>query len=294
MEMQRRQSVDDHSVWAKPLVKPLKVAVGQLCSNEQVEKNQEQIQNLLSKVDSDCDLVVFPENSLYQRVSSKHLEFGFDLNDEAIMAIRGWVDDHQTSVILGSIPLKLSAGIGNSMILLEPGSNPKAVYQKIHLFDVDVPGAPPVRESNQFVHGESAQVIEVKGWKLGLSICYDLRFSDLYWHYSSLGVDAILVPSAFLVPTGKAHWHVLLRARAIENQCYVIAPAQGGEHHAKDGKKRETFGHSLVVDPWGEVLIDLKTHSPSIEHVLLDPQERTKVQSRIPMHQHRSWKPPEV
>jgi predicted amidohydrolase len=153
------------------------------------------------------------------------------------------------------------------------------------LFDVEVAGAPPVRESDYFNGGSEARVVEIDGWKFGLSICYDLRFAELYLRYAREKADVILVPSAFLVPTGEAHWHVLLRARAIEAQCFVAAPAQSGEHHS-DSQVRKTYGHSLVVDPWGKVLAELK-ESPQIQVVELDRELITKARRQIPMGGHR-------
>jgi nitrilase len=127
--------------------------------------------------------------------------------------------------------------------------------------------------------------MELKGWKIGLSICYDLRFSELFLTYAKQAVDLILVPSAFLVPTGRAHWHVLLRARAIEAQAYVLAAAQGGKHIS--GKaQRETFGHTLAVGPWGEVISELE-EAPGHIIIELRPESITKVREQIPMDGHR-------
>src|SRR5690606_21217857 len=124
---------------------------------------------------------------------------------------------NQMHVILGSVPWKEAAGVFNAMLWISPRGEIRIPYKKTHLFDVDVEGHKPVRESDDFVHGEGPQVIHVEGWKIGLSICYDLRFAELYISYSRIPVDMILIPSAFLVPTGEAHWHILNRARAIES-----------------------------------------------------------------------------
>jgi predicted amidohydrolase len=129
--------------------------------------------------------------------------------------------------------------------------------------------------------------MEVKSWRIGLSICYDVRFSELYSNYAKEGAHLILVPSAFLVPTGAAHWHILLRARAIESQAFVIAAAQAGEHVGVHGEKRTTYGHSLAIDPWGEILADLGEAGPKVEVVTLDPARLERVWRQIPQAQHR-------
>jgi predicted amidohydrolase len=171
-------------------------------------------------------------------------------------------------------------------LFFAPGHPARVVYVKTHLFDVDVEGAPPVRESDHFVGGGGPATVELKGWKFGLSICYDLRFAELYLKYAE-AVDVILIPSAFLVPTGQAHWHVLVRARAIENQCFVAAPAQSGEHTSvASGPSRRTFGHSLVVDPWGAVLLDME-HAPGAAVVELKRDLIEKARRQIPMQGHR-------
>ena len=158
---------------------------------------------------------------------------------------------------------------------------------KPYLFDVDVVGAPQARESAAFSYGAKAQVITLNGWKIGLSICYDLRFSELYSKYAQKNVDVILVPSAFLVPTGKAHWHSLLRARAIESQAFIVAAAQSGDHQNANAQHRYTYGHSLVVDPWGVVLKDLETPGADLAVVELDSAQLKKVREQIPMAKHR-------
>jgi predicted amidohydrolase len=184
-------------------------------------------------------------------------------------------------------PLKLGDKFSNSTVFLNPNVDPHVVYSKIHLFDVDVEGAPPVRESDHFVNGSGPALIDFRGWKLGLSICYDLRFPELYLNYAQKA-DLILVPSAFLVPTGEAHWHVLLRARAIESQCYVAAPAQSGEHvsHLDSGQVRKTYGHSLIVDPWGRALEEMAS-GLDIRTVELSRTPIEKARRQIPMKAHR-------
>jgi predicted amidohydrolase len=267
-------------------LKNLKVAVGQMTSVDRVGENLQFILSAIKTASGQgADLVVFPENSLYLRLSNNenvwHLETGgAEAGQIAEAALAGSINVMLTTPTAGS-----GGKSRNATFLFRPGQKPEIVYSKIHMFDVDVDGAPPVRESDRFVSGEGPSIVEINGWKLGLSICYDLRFPELYSHYTDK-VDAILVPAAFLVPTGKAHWHVLLRARAIENQCYVIAPAQCGEHKSSTGVLRHTFGHSLVVEPWGGVDLD-NDQGPGVNTVELKAEKLAWVRKQIPMRHHR-------
>ncbi|MEO0337565.1 MAG: nitrilase-related carbon-nitrogen hydrolase [Pseudomonadota bacterium] len=160
-------------------------------------------------------------------------------------------------------------------------------YSKIHLFDVDVEGQKPIRESDDFVAGTAPKIIEIEGWRIGLSICYDIRFSELYLHYVKSGVDLIAIPAAFLPPTGEAHWEVLQRARAIEAQCFVVSSAQSGEHQSvRSGAKRVSYGHGLAVDPWGRVLLNMGTEVGA-EQMVLSRSLLSRVRGQIPMGSHR-------
>lgn len=213
------------------------------------------------------------------------------LDDPQLLRLQRHVDHANVAMMVGSIPF---AGDGkesrpyNATVFLRPGIKPEMVYRKIHLFDVDVPGAPPVRESESFSHGPETAIVEWKGWKMGLSICYDLRFSELYNQYGRDGVDLILIPSAFLVPTGQAHWDILVRSRAIENQCFVVAAAQGGEHVSATGEIRHTYGHSMVVSPWGDKLVELVDEDLKWGVARLEKSALEQTRARIPMKQHRS------
>ena len=138
----------------------------------------------------------------------------------------------------------------NTAVVIAPDGELRARYRKVHLFDVDIPGGATLRESDATAPGESVVVVDIAGAKVGLTICYDLRFPELYRELvMEHGAEVLLVPAAFTAHTGKAHWHLLLRARAIENQAWVVAAAQAGRHN----EKRESFGHSMIVDPWGTI-----------------------------------------
>lgn len=155
-------------------------------------------------------------------------------------------------LLIGSIAIKNGDKAANRSFLFSPEGKKCVTYDKIHMFDVDIPGDKAYRESNAYQAGHEAVVADLPWGKVGLSICYDLRFPYLYRMLAQAGASILTVPSAFTYVTGEAHWHTLLKARAIENGAYIFAPAQVGDH--KNGRK--TFGHSLVIDPWGEVVCD--------------------------------------
>jgi predicted amidohydrolase len=157
-----------------------------------------------------------------------------------------------------------------------------ARYDKIHLFDVDLATGESWRESARYVPGTGASVVETPLGRLGLAICYDMRFPALFQRLSGVGATVIAIPAAFTVPTGQAHWHILLRARAIENAAFVVAAAQVGAH--EDGRK--TYGHSLVIDPWGRVLLDMG-ESTGLGFAEIDPAALDEVRNRVPVLRHR-------
>lgn len=186
-------------------------------------------------------------------------------------------------VHLGSLAIALPSGRrANRSYVIDDNGHVQARYDKIHLFDVDLPDGQSWRESAVYDAGNQAIVAGTPIGCLGLSVCYDLRFPALYAALSSAGADVLSIPSAFTVPTGKAHWHVLMRARAIENASFVIAAAQTGIH--EDG--RETYGHSLVIDPWGTVLLDMG-ETPGVGIVDIDPAAVGTARTRIPVLAHR-------
>jgi deaminated glutathione amidase len=183
---------------------------------------------------------------------------------------------------LGSMALKGADGkLVNRTLLLNPKGEIVARYDKIHLFDVDLPNGDTYRESETYTGGTEAVKVDVPFCSLGLSICYDVRQPALYHALAKAGADVLLVPAAFTVPTGKAHWHVLLRARAIETGSYVIAAAQGGTHDSG----RETWGHSKVVDPWGKVIAEAGV-DPEYLLFEIDPAQSVAARARIPALLH--------
>lgn len=204
--------------------------------------------------------------------------------DEVLAAVRAAAAETRIWVHLGSLALKGEGGkLVNRGFVIDDKGEVRARYDKIHLFDVDLPTGESWRESAMYEAGHGAVVVPgTPVGKLGLTICYDLRFPELFQRLSDAGADLISVPAAFTVPTGRAHWQVLLRARAIEAELFVVAAAQAGKH--EDG--RETYGHSLVADPWGEVLLEMDG-DPGLAFAEIDLGRIADVRSRIPVHQHR-------
>ncbi len=204
--------------------------------------------------------------------------------DDVLASVRSAAREQRIWVQLGSLAIAdpASGKRRNRSYLIDDEGAVRARYDKIHLFDVDLPTGESWRESNSYRGGEAAVLAETPWGRLGLTICYDLRFPDLYQALSDAGAGMVAIPAAFTVPTGEAHWHVLMRARAIENAMFVIAAAQVGRH--QDG--RATYGHSLVVDPWGEVLLDAGD-APGLHIVDLPLERIAEVRARIPVLRHR-------
>lgn len=273
------------------LLSEFPIAVCQMTSVDDVSENVLQIKKLISQIPTDTKVAFFPENCLYMRVLEGEKIQGVELSDSVFTELTNMAREKNIYLHLGSVPLKKQNKLTNASVLVSPDGQVKCTYEKIHLFDIDLIGQAPIRESDVFSHGEFAQMIGVDGWRFGQSICYDLRFSDLYSYYSRQDVDALLVPAAFLVKTGLAHWETLLRARAIETQSYVIAAAQAGRHQSvRRGSKdsfRETFGHSLVIDPWGQIELMAKTDGPEVMLTKLSRSKIQQVRKQIPMKNHR-------
>lgn len=263
-----------------------------MTSTDDVEVCFRQIENRIlslfsSSKEQKIDLFCFPENSLYMRIREGEavppLEFShpvFDSLKKLAVRVNG-------AIHLGSVPLLIQGTVFNSSVLISRDGQLESTYQKIHLFDIELDGQKPIRESDAYKHGQKPHVFSIGDWKFGETICYDVRFSELYSYYAREGVDVILVPSAFLVKTGQAHWEILLRARAIESQAYVLASAQGGSHQSTKGDaQRSTWGHSMAIDPWGQVLGCVGDDNNSVV-IELSKEKIKNVRKQIPMSTHR-------
>ncbi|MET3710281.1 putative amidohydrolase [Sphingomonas trueperi] len=203
--------------------------------------------------------------------------------DPVLAAVRDAAAKQGIWVHLGSLGVLREDGkLANRAFVIDETGAIRARYDKMHLFDVDLPTGESWRESNSYTAGAGPVVVETPLGKLGLAICYDLRFPDLFRTMSDAGATILAVPAAFTRPTGAAHWHVLLRARAIEAAAFVLAAAQTGEH--EDG--RATYGHSLAIDPWGDVLLDMGEPA-GLGFVELDRARLDDVRTRVPVLRHR-------
>ncbi|VXD02142.1 carbon-nitrogen hydrolase family protein [Sphingomonas sp. 8AM] len=203
--------------------------------------------------------------------------------DRVLVAVREAAVRARVWVHLGSLALRRPDGrLANRSFVIDAIGNIRARYDKMHLFDVDLPNGESWRESASYAAGDRPVVVGTPLGPMGLSICYDMRFPDLYRALTDAGAHVLSVPASFTRPTGAAHWHVLLRARAIEAGVHLVAAAQTGEH--EDG--RATYGHSLVVDPWGEVLLDMG-EAAGIGYADIDPVRVQDVRSRVPALKHR-------
>ncbi len=204
-----------------------------------------------------------------------------EANSVALAQIREAAARAGLWVHIGSFAMKDERSDGrwaNRCFVIDDGGAIRARYDKIHLFDVDLATGESWRESSVYGPGEQVVAVDTPWARIGLSICYDIRFPDLYSALSNAGATLLLAPAAFTVPTGAAHWHILLRARAIEAAAFLLAPAQVGVH--EDG--RSTYGHSLAVDPWGEVLLDMGGQRPGLGFVDLDFAQIDVVRARVP------------
>jgi deaminated glutathione amidase len=202
--------------------------------------------------------------------------------DPTLAALREAARKHSLYIHIGSLAIKASPErAANRSFLIDRRGDVVARYDKIHMFDVDLAGGESYRESHSYRPGDLAVVADLPWGRLGVTICYDLRFPALYRALAESGASFLSIPSAFTRPTGEAHWHVLMRARAIENGCFVFAAAQAGRHESG----RESFGHSLIVDPWGQILAEGGTE-PAVILADVDPAQVTAARSRIPSLHH--------
>jgi len=231
-----------------------------------------------------ADFVATPENTtLMAPDGGAKLELShFEDGDPSLPVFRALAEELGLWLLIGSLAIKVSATrTANRSFVINPSGAIAARYDKIHLFDVDLPSGERYRESNSVEGGATAVTVDLPWGRVGLSICYDVRFPHLYRSLAKRGAFALTVPSAFTETTGRAHWHALLRARAIENGAFVLAPAQGGVH----ANGRRTYGHSLIVSPWGEILVEGQT-DPGVFLADIEPAASGEARARIPSLQH--------
>ena len=204
-----------------------------------------------------------------------------ETGDIGLAAFRSRAAKHGVTILVGSQLIREDGKIFNRSFLLDSAGDIRARYDKLHMFDIELKHGEASRESDASAPGDRAVIVETEWGKLGLSICYDLRFGALYRALAQGGAEFITIPAAFTQTTGQAHWHILVRARAIETGCFVFAAAQGGRHE----NGRSTFGHSLVVSPWGEIIAEAGT-DPGVILARIDPAEVAEARTRIPALTH--------
>jgi predicted amidohydrolase len=247
-----------------------------------------------------ADFIMTPEASNFIETGRRRREKARREADDPFLAgMCGLARETGAWLLIGSLVIDPTGEPGavtgetrlaNRSFLVDPTGAIVARYDKIHMFDIDLPGGESYRESNAYRPGQGTVVAETPWGRLGISVCYDVRFPNLYRALAQAGADFLSIPSVFTVPTGSAHWHVLLRARAIENNCFVFAPAQWGEHTAG----RRSYGHSLIVDPWGEVLAD-GGEGVGIATARIDVARIAEVRRMVPSLRHdRGFTPPEI
>jgi predicted amidohydrolase len=264
--------------------RPPLVAVAQMTSTADVEGNLATATDLVEQAAArGAAFVGLPENFAFLRSEGEPVPEPQALDGPWVSRMAELARRLKVSVLLGSLPERIENDprISNTSVLLGPDGATLAVYRKIHLFDIDLPGMEHLKESRAVRPGEELVVAASPVGPLGLSICYDLRFPELYRALVRRGARVLLVPSAFTARTGKAHWEVLLRARAIENLAYVLAPAQYGHH----GEGRTSHGHAMIVDPWGQVVARVPDGC-GIAVAELDLERQDRLRRELPALSH--------
>ena len=267
----------------------LMAAVVQMTSRDNLSENLDKATALIAEAARrGAQLVTLPENfALFTAVEAdrRAARERLDGKGPILTAMSEAARTHGVALVLGGMP-ELPDGheprAHNTNVYLDATGAVRGVYRKIHLFDVKIPDGASYAESEATAPGTDAVVVETPWAKLGLSVCYDVRFPELYRMLSSRGAQILTVPAAFTLHTGRDHWHVLLRARAVENLCYVLAPAQFGRH----SNERVTYGHALVVDPWGQVLAEVGDHE-GVAVAELDLDYQARLRAELPALAHR-------
>ncbi len=269
----------------------LRVAAVQMTSTPDVRENLAKARGFLEQaLDRKADLIAFPENFTLMAPTARRLVEGAEsLKGVVVQTLQEWAAENDIWILAGSVPLagkkakgRKAAKTTNTSLLISAEGDIVARYDKMHLFDVNVAGDQKYEESATVQAGRKPVVADTPWGKFGLSVCYDLRFPELYRRYSEAGCEVLFIPSAFTVPTGKAHWDVLTRARAVENLSYVVAPAQWGANHPG----RETYGHARVINPWGRVIAE-RPGGEGIVCADLNFEELAKMRRDLPALEHR-------
>lgn len=267
-------------------MKPYLAAAIQMTSVPDLETNLVQAEELIEfAVQQGVELVTLPENFSFLGDEPSKIMQADAIANKSEKFLKTMAQRFQVTILGGGFPVPLDTNkVYNTALLIEPNGQEVARYQKVHLFDVNLPDGNTYQESSTVMAGGQLPPVyqsETLG-TLGLSVCYDVRFPELYRHLAHKGADILFVPAAFTAYTGKDHWQVLLQARAIENTCYVIAPAQTGQHYAL----RQTHGHAMIIDPWGVILADAGD-KPGVAIAEINPIRLEQIRRQMPSLQHR-------
>lgn len=264
----------------------MKIAAIQMRSGVDIGANLDAAETFIRKAANEgAQFITTPEMTHILQRSPKRLfeNIANEENDLGVTHFSALAKELGIDLLIGSLAIKTGTQrAANRSFLFGPDGAIKARYDKIHLFDVTVSRKETWKESNVYDRGDRAVMTNIEGAKLGLSTCYDLRFPGLYRHYGQSGADIMTVPAAFTRPTGEAHWESLLRSRAIETGSFIIAPAQGGFH--EDG--RTTYGHSMIIGPWGDIRVHLDNDDPGYICAEIDLDDVQDARRRIPAWNH--------
>lgn len=261
----------------------MKVAVVQMTTRRDVSQNLEKCEAFIHEAkQGGAEWIVFPENVPYLGKDQEKLEFAQEVDGEYVSLFTKWALENKVWLTIGAFPETGSAThTYNTQVTISPEGELVSVYRKIHLFDVELPNL-VIRESDSILPGKDLVVMDLEDFKVGCTICYDLRFPEMYRKLTTMGANVFVVPSAFTKRTGAAHWHALLKARAIENQAYVIAPNQFG-HHFDD---RYSFGGSVIYDPWGTQIVCAE-EKECVIFADVNIETIRKTRTEMPVLQHR-------
>lgn len=258
----------------------------QMTSVPDLQKNLTQAEELIElAVGRGAELVSLPENFSFMGTEENKITEAEIISQASAKFLKKMAQRFQITILGGGFPVPVDGGkVYNTALLIGPNGQELAQYQKVHLFDVDLPDGNTYRESSTVMAGEHLPTVYRSPdlGNIGLSVCYDVRFPELYRHLATQGAEILFVPAAFTAYTGKDHWQILLQARAIENTCYVIAPAQTGRHY----DKRHSHGHGMIVDPWGVILADAGDN-PGLAIAEINPHRIKQVRQQMPSLQHR-------
>lgn len=261
------------------------VAVVQMTSSSSIAVNLSSVEKSLQQAhEQEIELIILPENVAFMgKNETDKLTIAESFGEGKIQkTISSFAKKYNQWIVAGTIPIKTATNrVRSSCLVFDNKGRCVARYDKIHLFDVDVSDKEAYLESATVEPGESIIVVDTPIGRLGLTVCYDVRFPELYHQLERKGAQLFAIPSAFTATTGLAHWEVLLRARAIENLCYVLAPNQGGKHE----NGRYTYGHSMIIDPWGKIVAQQRS-DPGIIVASIDLAQLSQLRQRFPCNQH--------